>query len=172
MRKLVTVFALCALAACANDLSEDALERHKPKHPVVDASEPTPPDASGPTGTVVVACYTQTQPNYACSSPQHCCFSNYSAQHNGSCSTAECAYGTILCDGPEDCATGQHCCAQALKDPELGLLGYRLACQSQACGAAPDHEEMCHTSATCSSGSCVTAYGTNNDLPRALSICR
>jgi hypothetical protein len=59
------------------------------------------------------------------------------------------------------------CCANAIDGG-----GWSLACQSSACGAPPAHEELCHDSASCSSGSCVNAYNVNYDLPRTLYICR
>lgn len=119
----------------------------------------------------IVACYSEGAPNATCTLPTHCCFTAYSAQHNGACTNATCAWGTISCDGPEDCAAGQRCCAHAIKDLADETIGYSLACQTAACGAAPANEELCHPG-TCSSGMCVNALGANNDLPRALSICR
>jgi hypothetical protein len=82
------------------------------------------------------------------------------------------------CDGPEDCAGGQHCCAHAIVTPDSGVVGYQLACQASACGAAPANQELCHPTAaaagTCSSPSsqCVTAFGNDSDLPPSLHICR
>ncbi|HEU4728115.1 MAG TPA: hypothetical protein VFT22_09510 [Kofleriaceae bacterium] len=134
---------------------------------------------TGGTGGIsgTVSCYSEGYPNTTCTLPVHCCFSNYSAQHNGECTTSACTWGTISCDGPEDCASGQHCCAHASIDPDWGTIGYTLACQASACGPAPVNQELCHPSATsaagtCSSGSCVTAFGNDNDLPRTLYICK
>jgi hypothetical protein len=159
------------------------------RHPA-DASLPPPPadarqppaDASGgptsnPGAPGVVSCYLEAYPTTSCGLPSHCCFSNYSAQHDGECSTSACSWGTISCDGPEDCASGQHCCAHAMVDPDYGLTGYKLACQAAACGAAPIDQEICHptssASGTCPSGkTCVPALGNDNDLPRTLSICK
>ncbi|HEX5504963.1 MAG TPA: hypothetical protein VFW96_20255 [Thermomicrobiales bacterium] len=137
-----------------------------------DASPPmdagSAPDAAGET----VACYAQASPDAACTSPDHCCFSNFDAHHNGACTTSACSWGTIDCDGPEDCGAGQHCCSHAFRDPDLGTTGYLIACQSTACGAPPFDQELCHVSTTCPSGkTCVSAEGHDNDLPRALSIC-
>lgn len=142
----------------------------------------TPPDAmpgdsgggtGGDTGTPgLVSCYSEGSPEATCTLPVHCCFTNYSSQHNGNCSTETCTYGTIECDGPEDCASGQYCCAHALS------FGYKLACQDSACGPAPANQELCHPTSsslagTCSSAAaCVTAYGNDNDLPRTLNICQ
>jgi hypothetical protein len=120
-----------------------------------------------------VSCYSQGAPSTTCTLPSHCCFSNFTAQHDGSCSGAACAWGTIDCDGPEDCTNGGHCCSTQLVNQD-GIYGYRVGCQATACGTPPTNEELCHPSgpACANGGSCVTAYGTNNDLPRTLYICR
>jgi hypothetical protein len=124
----------------------------------------------------VVSCYSEGNPTATCTLPSHCCFTNYSAQHNGACTSSSCGWGTIECDGPEDCSAGQRCCAHALEDPSNIVVGYTLSCQQDACGSAPVNEELCHpttaATGTCSTGTCVTAVGNNNDLPRTLSICR
>jgi len=168
--------ALCAVAlalvACVPDINEMASEARRRK----DAAVESAPDATSTTSTSqsgTVSCYTEGAPSNTCTLPVHCCFSNYSAQHNGSCSTSQCAYGTIDCDGPEDCAAGDHCCSHAIVDPVDGVIGYQMACQSNACGAPTLDEELCHPDATtCGTRTCVTAYGNNNDLPRSLYICR
>ena len=130
-------------------------------------------------GSGVISCYTEGSPGTTCTLPTHCCFSNYSSAHDGYCSTAACTWGTIACDGPEDCTGGQHCCAHAIVTPDSGVIGYQLACQASACGAAPANQEMCHPTAasaagTCSSPSdrCVTALGNDSDLPPSLYICK
>jgi hypothetical protein len=135
--------------------------------------------SGGSGGSGVISCYTEGNPGASCTLPTQCCFSNYSSQHDGACSTAACTWGTIACDGPEDCAGGQHCCAHAIVTPDSGVIGYQLACQASACGAAPANQEMCHPTAgsaagTCSSPSsrCVTAFGNDNDLPPSLHICQ
>ena len=141
-----------------------------------DASEPDAGGSGPPGGTV--ACYTTANPGATCTLPAHCCFTNYDSSHDGACSSAACTWGTIECDGPEDCASGQHCCATVIADQDTGIMGYTLACQSTACGAAPTHQELCHPTSspggTCSGSgrSCVPALGHDNDLPRALSICQ
>jgi hypothetical protein len=143
---------------------------------VRDASEPDAGGGSLPGGTV--ACYTTGNPGASCTLPVHCCFTNYDSSHDGACSSTACTWGTIDCDGPEDCPGGQHCCATVIADQDTGIMGYTLACQSAACGAAPAHQELCHPTAspggTCSGSgrSCVPALGHDNDLPRALSICQ
>jgi hypothetical protein len=148
-----------------------------------DASSPTP-DASSPTGggdltkPGVFSCYTEGNPGATCASPSQCCFGNYSSAHDGSCSNFACGWGTQSCDGPEDCATGQHCCAHVLVDPDWGIYGYQLACQASACGSAPANQELCHPTSgsargTCSTGTaCVTAFGNDSDLPPNLNICK
>ncbi|HUS28193.1 MAG TPA: hypothetical protein VMZ53_06780 [Kofleriaceae bacterium] len=178
---VLTIATLCGLAACATDtVDEEAADRKRRdagvQH-VVDSGPTSSPDAAptggGSTGGGTVSCYTEGFPTNTCSLPTHCCFSNYSSQHNGACTSNSCAWGTIDCDGPEDCAAGQHCCSTQLQNSD-GIAGYRLTCQASACGAAPAAEELCHPGgASCSNGgSCVTAYGRNNDLPRSLYICR
>jgi hypothetical protein len=129
-------------------------------------------------GDGVISCFTEGNPGATCTQPAHCCFSNYSSQHDGACSTTTCTWGTMECDGPEDCAGGQRCCAHAIISEATGLVGYQMACQASACGAAPANQEMCHTTAsaagTCSSPTsrCVTAFGNDNDLPPTLHICQ
>ena len=163
--------------------------RRPPPPPPPDASTTTPdartttPDASTTGGgdlgqTGVFSCYTEGNPGATCASPSHCCFSNYSSAHDGACTTSMCGWGTQTCDGPEDCAAGQHCCAHALIDPDWGMYGYQISCQASACGAAPVNQEMCHTTSTstlgtCSTGTaCVTALGNDTDLPPNLHICK
>jgi hypothetical protein len=134
-------------------------------------------DGGGPGGGGVVSCYSAFSPTATCALPTHCCFTNYSAEHAGSCDTDRCTWGTIECDGPEDCGTGQRCCAHVLVDPEEGITGYKLACQADACGAAPANVELCHGDSsatdTCDGGrACVSAASNDYDLPRTLSICQ
>lgn len=148
--------------------------------PPPDASRPVdapPADSSGgggdPSLPGIVSCYTSGNPTATCTLPTQCCFSNYTAQHDGECSTSACVWGTIDCDGPEDCASGQHCCASVIIDPDWGILGYKLACQSTACGAAPANQEMCHQTSTCGTGrTCVSTVGNDSDLPPSLHICK
>lgn len=136
-------------------------------------------DAGGSGGSGIVSCYSEGNPGAMCTLPTRCCFNNYSAQHNGACSTDACTWGTIECDGPEDCASGQHCCAHAIVTLDSGVSGYQLACQASACGIAPANQELCHPTAasaagTCSSpdSRCVTAFGNDSDLPPSLHICQ
>jgi len=200
------VLGLCsalviALVSCApqgepsddpsSSIDDNDRGHHRP--PPKDAREPdAPPADSGTTGgggggstgggdattAGIVSCYLGGFPNTTCARPQHCCFSNFTSQHDGECSSTTCAWGTIDCDGPEDCATGQHCCAHVQQDPVWGITGYKIACQATACGAAPAAEELCHPSTTSASGtcspgkSCLSAGNVDYDLPRSLSICR
>ncbi len=168
------VALLLTFAACAGgdddgtSSTEDRRRRPDAGVVVIAADAATAPGS----GTGTVSCYYQANPSATCAAPTHCCFSNYSAQHNGECSTASCSWGTIDCDGPEDCASGQHCCSHQTSDPEWGITGYKLSCQSAACGPAPTSYELCHTQTCSNGGSCVSAYGVANDLPRSLSVCR
>jgi len=99
-----------------------------------------------------------------CAAPNQCCFSNYTAQHNGYCTTDACTWGTEKCDGAEDCGSGQSCCGVHTE------LGWNLSCQT-SCALA--NEELCHPGDVCKNGgTCVNAYGVNNDFPRTLYICR
>lgn len=186
-RSLALAAAL-ALAACTAPVETtmldasgelDTVERkQKPPPPPPDA-KPKPADActGDPSSPGVVSCYAGYDPSGSCALPTHCCFGNYSAQHDGECSATQCVWGTISCDGPEDCPSGQRCCAHALVDPEWGITGYKLACQASACGGTPANEELCHTTSspagTCASGtSCVAASGVDWDLPPTLHVCR
>ena len=165
MQKLQLCAAALALVACASDSDDPGAEARRGKghgtpSTTPDAAVSTPTD---PVGTV--SCYSEGAPQTECSLPTHCCFSNYSAQHNGYCTTSQCAWGTIDCDGPEDCASG-YCCGHKSE------YGWTLACQATACGAPGLNEELCHTSGTCGGRSCVGAYGVAYDFPRTLSVCR
>lgn len=177
----IIVATLCGLVACAAQ-GDDTAERKKPRPPhdaampAVDASTPPATDA-GPSGSTpggTVSCYREGAPDASCTLPTHCCFTNYSAQHNGSCTASSCAWGTIECDGPEDCADGQSCCSRAIVDGEGTTVGYRMSCSSTACGAPPLGDELCHPDGPrCrNGGTCVTAYGNQTDLPRSLYVCR
>jgi hypothetical protein len=144
-----------------DDTTADVPSRHHPPDASLPPADAKPSDAmpsddggGGGGGLVgVVSCYTEGFPSTTCSLPTHC-------------------------DGPEDCASGSHCCAHANVDPDYGLTGYTLACQATACGTAPINQELCHPTATSASGTCpsgktcVTALGNDNDLPRTLSICK
>ncbi|HUS28229.1 MAG TPA: hypothetical protein VMZ53_06965, partial [Kofleriaceae bacterium] len=162
MRKtVITIATLGGLAACATDTLDGDADRRKPRPGGVDAGISSSPDAApttsdaggGSSGGGSVSCYTEGAPSNTCSLPTHCCFTNYSAQHNGYCASESCTWGTLSCDGPEDCASGQHCCSTQLRDSDGAIAGYRVACQANACGAPPTAEELCHpNSASCSTG--------------------
>jgi len=171
---------LCVLAACSSKspsgtLPPEAGARSDAPgaHPDGSAAPVDAAPAGSPDGGVV-SCYTESNASQSCTLPVHCCFSNFSSQHDGSCSSSACTWGTITCDGPEDCATGAHCCSHALLASDGSLTGYSVACQASACGAAPANYELCHAAGpACSNGgTCVTAYGNDNDLPRTLDICQ
>ncbi len=167
---------LLTLSACAGEgdgTSSTDDRKRPPDAGVVVVTSDAAADASTPTSSAgSVSCYYEANPSATCSAPAHCCFSNYSSQHNGECSTSTCGWGRIDCDGPEDCAGGQHCCSHQISNPTDGITGYAMSCQSAACGPAPTDYELCHTQTCSNGGSCVSAYGTANDLPRSLSICR
>ncbi len=171
----VAVLTLCALAACADRTSteNDDLRRRKDAAVASDSTTSTI-DASSTPVAGVIACYTEGDPSATCTLPIHCCFSDYSSQHDGYCTTDACAWGTETCDGPEDCATGELCCARAIVDTAGVVVGYTIGCSTTACGAPPLDHELCHPATGCSSASasCVTAYGNDNDLPPELYICQ
>lgn len=154
--------------ACSHSPVGEA-ERRKPR---VDAAAAPDSSSSGDSSEAgIISCYSEGAPSNTCTLPVHCCFDNYSAQHNGYCTTSTCSWGTITCDGPEDCADGLRCCATAARDADLGTTGYDVSCKP-ACDGPPLDHELCHPTAdTCVSGSCVTAYGNANDLPRTLYVC-
>lgn len=155
-----------------------------PDAKLIDAATSAPPDAAVDAGyggsdagvAGVVSCYSEGNPGATCTLPAHCCFTNYSSAHNGQCTSSTCAWGTITCDGPEDCPAAQRCCSHAIVDASDTVIGYRLACQATACGSQPLAEELCHPTlspaGTCSAGQCVSTVNHNNDLPRTLYICR
>jgi len=180
-RTLVSGSLLTLLASCAPSTEgDDAADRRRPRRP--DAGVAPAPDAAtldaptpSPAEAGVISCYRETLPTGTCTLPEVCCFTNYSAQHNGYCtdSASACTWGSISCDGPEDCGSGQSCCAQGSWDSEWGMQGWTLACSAAACGAPPLGWELCHPGgAACAGGkSCVSAYGVVNDLPRTLYVC-
>jgi len=125
--------------------------------------------------TRVVACYSGGAPSATCTGNDHCCFSNYSASHDGYCSADACEFGRMECDGPEDCAPDNVCCAERLSDPAgTGYaLGYVVACRTGS--ACPTGTwQLCHTSSTrdCGSGrSCQPSGPVNAELPQILGLC-
>lgn len=166
MQKVALCAAALALGGCAVEHGDPSSEARRRKDAgSVIAVDAAPGGSTDPVGTV--SCYTEGAPGATCTLPVHCCFSNYSAQHDGYCTASECAWGAIGCDGPEDCATGEYCCANARR-----YGGWTIGCQATPCGTSTGHEELCHDTSTCTAGTCASAYGLNYDLPRTLSICR
>ena len=158
MSKQLWCAAALALAACTNGGDVDDEARRRPDAPAAPA--PDAPPSSG----VTVSCYSEGAPSRTCASPDHCCFSNYSAQHNGYCTTDTCAWGAIYCDGAEDCASGESCYGVQSE------FGWVLSCRSSSAGT---NEELCHPGDTCKNGgTCVNAYGVAYDFPRTLYVCR
>jgi hypothetical protein len=157
------VAALGALGACAGDTSDDGgdadnTERRRPK-PVVDAPPPSPTTGS-------VTCYSASAPTATCTAPSQCCFGT-GYDPDGVCSTSTCAWGAVRCDGPEDCASGERCCATVTSS------GVTVACAASCLPLEQGGDEVCHEPALCSNGRwCITAFGTQPALPRNLSICR
>ena len=171
-RALVPAFLMVVLvASCASPGDDSTLERRRrPDAAVTSSPDAAPPPASG---AGVLTCPRENNVSATCALPQVCCFSNYSSFHAGSCSAGTCGWGTMRCDGPDDCAGGQSCCAHATRDPDFGTTGWILACSASACGAPPFDRELCQPGgAPCSGGkSCVSAQGVANDLPRTLYVC-
>jgi hypothetical protein len=128
--------------------------------------------AAAATSFARIACYSSGAPNTVCSGGQHCCFSNYSADHNGYCSASDPCDFRMDCDGPEDCGSGQVCCAKRLTDPSGIALGYKVACTTRS--ACPSGQwQLCHSSASktkCPTGhACVPTY--NYELPKVVQLC-
>jgi hypothetical protein len=115
----------------------------------------------------VFSCWTLTACLQTCSAPQYCCFNNSNfygiAGEEGTCSNTPCvqsgsAIGSENCDGPEDCPSGQLCCAVEVFDPDFGIITNTIACQVGPCSA--NAYELCHPNgAPCSNPaqSCIIA---------------
>jgi hypothetical protein len=129
--------------------------------------------AAGSSQEHSVLCFSQGAPNTICTGADHCCFNNYSAAHDGYCATDECPFGRIECDGPEDCPSGNVCCAERISDPSGIALAYVVACRAGS--ACPSSTwQLCHSSApgTCGAGrSCQAAGPINAELPHELELC-
>lgn len=172
---------LCGSAACDSTTIESHADANgglvgtdEERRKFRDAGTSSTPDAAPPpTSSGTVTCYLQATPDATCASPDHCCFSNYDAHHNGTCTTASCSWGTIACDGPEDCGSGGTCCSNQISDPDEGTQGYDVACQASACGAPPSSYEICHAGGSCSNGrTCMSAFAAGAyQLPRTLYVC-
>ena len=162
--------SVCALAACSQSEDGTTLDR---RHPRPDATVVTTADAASTPTAGDVSCYTEGNPAQSCALPVHCCFSNYSSQHDGLCTTS--AWRTARSLRRAGRLRDRPALLLARAVLERGSLsGYSLACQANACGAAPASYELCHRGgAACSNGgTCVTAYLNDNDLPRTLDICK
>jgi hypothetical protein len=162
MKSALLAFAvLSALGACVDDtapeeIADEALDRRKPKP----SPTPTPP----PGGTFT--CYSTTDPGATCSAPQQCCFDG-TASHSGACGSSCSSWGTLACDGPEDCSNGQRCCAT------MTGAGVTVGCADTCLPYFQGGDELCHEPSVCDGGRwCITAYGTQPALPRTVAICR
>ena len=160
-RAIILIGAITALAGCVGDAEDaDELERKKPK-------PGSTVDAGAGTTSGVYTCYATSAPAQTCTTAQACCFDG-TFEHSGSCSSSACTtYGSLRCDGPEDCSDGQKCCATITRD------GVTVGCAAECLPYFEGGDELCHEPSFCSGGrSCITAYGTQPALPRTVSICR
>jgi hypothetical protein len=115
----------------------------------------------------VYSCYSPSACAQTCSAPQNCCFTVSYGVEFGSCSSTPCvqqgsAIGAENCDGPEDCPSGQLCCAVEVWDPYFGIISNTIACQAGPCSATSTTVayELCHPNGTpCSNPeqSCIIA---------------
>src|SRR5688500_1967704 len=148
MWRTLFIFAAFGCSQAITDEAAEDAERRKPRVDAATTTDEPPPPPGDPAAAGIVSCYSSGAPANTCATPAYCCFNNYSASHDGYCTTTEtCSFGTILCDGPEDCASGQQCCATAMRDPYFGTTGYQLACRSGSCGGPPFDRELCHPNA-------------------------
>jgi hypothetical protein len=90
----------------------------------------------------------------------------------GGSATCSVAFGTI-CDGPEDCPSGQHCCGRYQNGyQEIGCFPSCTALQGDGgfVMGAPLWFELCHETSTCedTTATCLTSQF----LPPTLSRCR
>jgi hypothetical protein len=117
------------------------------------------PDSPG-----VFSCYSPSACAQTCSAPQNCCFTVSYGVEFGQCSSAPCvqsgsALGAQNCDGPEDCPSGQQCCAVEVWDDFFGIVTNTIACQAGPCTSTTTSSgqtiayELCHPNGT-SSGTC------------------
>src|SRR5437764_371168 len=122
---MLAVIGCVFLVACADRGEESGVavqEAHKPPPhkdggSTADAGNPTYGD---PAAAGVFSCWTLSACPQTCTAPQYCCFNNSSFYgipgQEGTCSNTPCvqsgsAIGSQTCDGPEDCPSGQLCCA-------------------------------------------------------------
>lgn len=160
---LFVIATLSALAACVDDtgseeIADEALDRRKPK--------PSPTPTSPPPTSGSVTCFSTTNPSATCSAGQQCCFDG-TASHSGTCATSCSSWGTLSCDGPEDCSNGQRCCAS------FTGTGVKVGCADTCLPYFQGGDELCHEPSVCDGGRwCITSYGTQPALPRTTAICR
>jgi hypothetical protein len=95
-----------------------------------------------------------------CDLSQHQCCAFYNQPYKCVKTAAECLYGVdVLCDGPEDCASGQVCCGQ------MFVQGQNKSYEEFSCAAscdAADQRVICGSSGSCPSGTC----GPSDLLPK------
>lgn len=94
--------------------------------------------------------------NGVCSPPgQYCCAAEWQKWQCVSASTA-CNGGTqIYCDGPEDCATGQVCCAAYAK---ISKTYQKLSCAPKdTCAPEQENRVVCGSSGKCPVGQSCTS---------------
>src|SRR5262245_30456264 len=150
------LIGLLLLSACFGSGSPSGASEAARKPP------PPPPDMAmggggfgDPASAGVFSCYTPSACAQTCSAPQYCCFNNsqlYGVQgEQGNCSNTPCVqsgsqFGSQTCDGPEDCPSGQLCCAVEVWDPENGIVTNTIACQAGPCAASSPNiaYELCH----------------------------
>jgi hypothetical protein len=192
--------AALLLTACAG--SDSTGTAHQAAHHSGNPDLATPSDLAitfgNPAAPGVFSCYEPSACLQTCSAPQYCCFNNSQFYgipgEEGSCSSTPCvqsgsAIGSENCDGPEDCPSGQLCCAVEVWDSFQGIVSNTIACQTGPCGATA--YEMCHPNgAPCSnpaqsciianapassSNGCPAGQGApsvgDNDMPFNLHVC-
>jgi hypothetical protein len=94
-----------------------------------------------------------------------CCLNGTMEDFSGSCmALASCVGAAFACDGPEDCATGDVCCANFSNDT--------AECKSaNDCTFQPNSKAMCHSDADCAVGSCIPA-SSDSPYKNIIAICQ
>jgi hypothetical protein len=165
----MVLFAACADHGDPSSVAAQAA--HKPPKPDGGAAADGGPTFGDPSAPGIFSCYTPSACAQTCTAPQYCCFSNSGLYgvpgEEGTCSDAPCvqsgsAIGSQSCDGPEDCPSGQLCCAVEVWDPDFGIISNTIACQAGPCAATSPNVayELCHPNgAPCSNPgqSCIIA---------------
>src|SRR5690349_784 len=185
LRKTMTIcLTLCAgfglFVACGapseneEDLAIARVSRHH--HTTTGGSSSTSSSSTGSGGSTTgrsITCFSGGAPDTVCTGADHCCFSNYSALHDGYCATTTCEFGTLNCDGPEDCPAGNVCCAQRFTDPSGVALSYTVACRTGS--SCPSGTwQLCHSTAPANGGcpaGTTCQSGVNFELPKAIQNC-